>query len=239
MKGRDGEMTMPMIGITVGVRDESRLFAVNADYVHAVVRAGGIPVLIPPVPERAAACVERVDGLLLTGGPDIDPGLYGGAMHEAVYGVNPARDEAEIAALRKAMERGIPVLGICRGAQLINVGHGGTLIEHLSGNGGVLHRTDESTSARHPVDVLPGTVVEQIIGRRLEEPVSHHHQAVRALGQGLAAAAFAPDGVVEAIVNPAYPFLVGVQWHPELTAAEDPAQQAIFDAFVGAARIGK
>lgn len=225
-------MTVPLIGITTGVREEKRLYAVSVDYVHAIERANGVPVLIPPFGEEALQCVGRLDGLLLTGGPDIEPGRYGGSMHEAVYGVNPVRDASEIAVLREAMRLGLPVLGICRGAQLINVAHGGTLIEHLAGDGGVLHRTDESNGARHPVEIAHGTILAEVVGRRVIEPVSFHHQAVRELGAGLQVAAVAPDGVIEAIVNPECAFCVGVQWHPEMTAAEDPVQQAIFDSFV-------
>jgi len=226
----------PVIGISARVRREDRFYGVGMDYAEAVVRAGGTPVMIPPIGEPVAAVIERIDGLLLTGGPDVDPALYGGEMHEAVYGVDPVRDASEIAALRKAMERRMPVLGICRGAQLINVALGGTLIEHLDGSlEGVLHRSNESKGVRHRVDLAPGTVLATVVGSTSACPVSFHHQAVRKLAAGLEAAAHAPDGVVEAFVMPGYPFLIAVQWHPEMTAAEDPSQQAIFDAFVQAA----
>ncbi len=230
-------MNTPVIGITTRVRADERMYAINFDYVQAVERAGGIPILIPSSGAESARCVERLDGLLLPGGPDIDPQVYGGTMHEAVYGVNPARDAAEFAVLREAMRLEIPILGICRGAQLINVAHGGTLIEHLDETEeGIVHRINGTNGVRHQVEILSGTIVSEIVGTSVVEPISFHHQAVRDLGAGLKVAAVAPDGVIEGVVGDGYPFLVGVQWHPEMTAAEDPSQQAIFDAFVQAAQ---
>lgn len=228
-------MAFPVIGITAKGPGSSGAYALSARYVRAVRRAKGAAVVLPAAKEVAGDLVARIDGLILSGGGDVDPSLYGGVVREEVYGVNRERDEFEIALVRAALERNLPVLGICRGCQLINVALGGTLIEHLpEGEGGVRHRASESESARHPVAAwgrLAG-----ILGCGEIEPVSYHHQAVRQPAPGLEVVARAPDGVVEALEMPGHPWLFAVQWHPEITAGEDRAQQRLFDALVKAAR---
>lgn len=233
-------MALPVIGITTaGPNGENRYF-VRAEYVNAVRRAQGLPLLLPPQeswPEEALEeLCERLDGLVLTGGGDVDPARYGGRMHPSVYGVNPVRDESEIALVRWAVTKGVPLLGICRGAQVINVALGGTLVEHLrAGASGLRHRSGKE-SVTHPVEVAPGSRLAAILGRTRVEPVSHHHQAVRRAAPGLHIVAQAPDGVIEGLEMPSHPFLIAVQWHPERTAAEDAAQQRLFDALVDAAK---
>ena len=228
-------MASPVIGITAKGPDSAGAYTVGARYVQAVRRAGGAAVVLPAGEEAAGDIAARIDGLILSGGGDVDPALYGGVWRDEVYGVNRERDAFEIALVREALQRRMPIFGICRGCQVINVALGGTLIEHLpEGEGGVRHRTSESESARHPVAAwgrLAG-----ILGSGEIEPVSYHHQAVKEPAPGLEVVARAPDGVVEALAMPEHPWLFAVQWHPEITAAEDPAQQRLFDALVRAAR---
>ena len=229
-------MASPVIGITSKGPDPSGAYTISARYVQAVRRAGGAAVVLPAGEEGAADLAGRIDGLVLSGGGDVDPALYGGVWREEVYGVSRERDAFEIALVREALWRDLPVLGICRGCQLINVALGGTLVEHLpEGEGGVRHRTSESESARHPVAAWGR--LARILGSEEIEPVSHHHQAVREPAPGLEVVARAPDGVVEALEMPGYPWFFAVQWHPEITAVEDPAQQRLFDALVEAARV--
>lgn len=228
-------MTFPIIGITTRARNPKRRFCVGVSYVDAVRRADGIPLLIPPEEERLEALVDRVDGLVLTGGGDIDPARYGGAPRESVYEVNAARDESEIAVVKAALKREIPIFGICRGAQVINVTLGGTLIEHLpEPEDGMGHRRGVK-SVRHPVSAVPDSHLASLMGASDVTPASNHHQAVRDVAPGLKVVARAPDGVIEGLEMPGYPFLIAVQWHPEVSAADDPTQQRLFDRFVEAA----
>ena len=230
-------MRTPLIGLTMYGPDAEERFHLRKQYVESVRRAGGLPVLIAPGEPRADELLERLDGLLLAGGGDIDPGAYGGAPHEAIYNVDPARDRLELALARSAAAAGKPTLGICRGCQVINVALGGTLIEHLPDVVGerILHRTPEREPTRHDVRLEAGARLAAVLGSGGLRPASWHHQAVRRLAPGLAVAARAQDGTIEAVELPSHPSLVAVQWHPELRAAEDPAEQRLFDAFVRAA----
>lgn len=228
-------MASPIVGITTKGPDRKGQYKLSARYVASVRRAGGVPVMLPADEKRLLALVRRLDALIFSGGGDVDPALYGGVRHEAVYGVNRERDAFEISLLKEAIGRGMPVLGICRGCQLINVALGGTLVEHLpEGGGGVQHRTSESEWARHPV-AAKGRLAQMMQSERVE-PVSFHHQAVREPAPGLEVVARAPDGVIEALEMPAHPWLFAVQWHPEITAADEPSQQRIFDGLVTAAK---
>jgi putative glutamine amidotransferase len=202
-----------------------------ATYVRQVTAAGGIPVLLPPVPGVAAA-ISRLDGLILTGGGDIDPGRYGETRHARTTRVNEPRDAAELALAGAAFGAGLPVLGVCRGMQLLNVARGGTLRQHLADDSG--HAAVPGTFGSHPVRVGRGTRLAAILGGgadRIDVPTAHH-QAVDALGDGLVAAAWAADGVVEAVELDAAgdPFVLAVQWHPE--AGTDPR---LIEALVAAA----
>jgi putative glutamine amidotransferase len=191
-------------------------------YARQVSAAGGIPVLLPPLPGVAPA-VGRLDGLILTGGGDIHPGRYGAEPHPRTHRVSEPRDAAELELLEAALEAALPVLGICRGMQLLNVARGGTLCQHLPEDAG--HAALPGTFGSHPVRIAPGTRLASILGDDagggdgLHVPAAHH-QAVGKLGDGLVATAWAPDGVVEAVeLSPAAgghsPFVLGVQWHPE------------------------
>ncbi len=229
----------PVIAITTYSRDERGRFHLPADYVEAVRRAGGLPWLIPPGEERWRELLERVDALVFTGGGDVDPALYGGKPHAAIYGVDRVRDESEIQLVRAAIEDEKPALAICRGCQVVNVALGGNLIADLAEEvgDGVRHRGEgPGTRAFHPVAVQPGSQLAGILGALELEPSSSHHQAIRRLASGLEIVARAPDGTIEAVEMETHPFLVAVQWHPEHTAADDPSQQRLFDALVDAAR---
>jgi putative glutamine amidotransferase len=196
------------------------------NYAEQVAAAGGIPVLLPPVPGIAAA-VGRLDGLVLTGGGDIDPAAYGAAPHPRTGSVNAARDQAELQLLAAALAAGRPILGICRGLQLLNTAMGGTLHQHLAdlgpaGDAG--HTPEPGTFGRHPVRVAAGSRLSDILGADgpLLVPTAHH-QAIDRLGAGLTATAWAADGIVEAAEltgGDHHPFVLAVQWHPE--AGDDP-----------------
>lgn len=226
----------PSIGITIPGRNDKGRFDFNAKYVDAVRRAGGFAVLLPPGEREPAECFEFLDGLVLTGGSDVDPKRYGGQQHPEVYGVDPERDASEIALVHALFEHKKPTLCICRGIQVLNVALGGTLIEHLPDEVGteITHRAD--TYNMHDVEISPESRLAKIVGpQRLSAP-SWHHQAVRKLAPGLSVTARAPDGVIEAVEHSEHKDLVAVQWHPEHTAAEDKRQQALFDWLVSTLR---
>jgi putative glutamine amidotransferase len=204
-----------------------------ANYAEQVAAAGGIPVLLPPLPGIAAA-VDRVDGLLLTGGGDIDPGRYGAQLDPRTSRVSGPRDAAELEALDAAVAAGKPVLGVCRGMQLLNVARGGTLCQHLPAGAG--HTPAPGTFGSHPVKVAAGTRLAGILGAdgsAVEVPTAHH-QSIDRLGDGLVVTAWAEDGVIEAVErnDGGDPFLVAVQWHPE--AGTDPR---LIEALVAASAV--
>ena len=203
-----------------------------------VVAGGGVPVLLPPVAGVAHA-VDRCDGVLLSGGPDVAAERYGAAAHPRTVAAHPDRDAAELAVLDRALAVGLPVLGVCRGAQLLNVGLGGTLHQHLpdvvghdghNPTPGVFTDVDVRLDPAGRVCATLGTGAGAGAALRVR---CHHHQAVDRLAPGLAATAWAPDGTVEALEDPARPFVVGVQWHPE----EDAADRRLVAALVKAAGI--
>jgi putative glutamine amidotransferase len=227
----------PVIGITTYGRDERGRYTLPSEYVAAVRRAQAVPVLIPPVPELAQRYLELVDGMILAGGGDMDPAHYGGEAHEALYGIDAQRDALELALARRIVERRQPALAICRGMQVLNVALGGTLIEHLPAVVGedVLHRKPPREPTAHAVKVKAGSRLAAIAGTTEFAPMSWHHQAIRATAPGLEVVATAPDGTIEAVELAGHPWLIAVQWHPELTAERDPVQQRLFDALVAAA----
>jgi putative glutamine amidotransferase len=203
-------------------------------YADSVAAAGGIPVLLPPLPGIEDA-LARLDGLLLSGGGDIDPARYGAEADPRSGSIHANRDAAEFALIEAAMAHRVPVLGICRGLQVINVARGGTLHQHLPDVvGHEDHAPAPGVYGAHPVRVSPGTRLGQILdGEEITTPTSHH-QAVDKLGAGLIATAWAPDGTIEALEpedGADGPFLVAVQWHPEV--GDDPR---LFRALVAAAR---
>ena len=237
-------MTYPVIGISCySLRARWSTWDDEADllphrYVAMVARAGGLPVLLPPT-EHTADVLPRLDGLILSGGSDVEPSRYGAAPDPAAGPFYPARDAAELELCHGALAAGLPLLGICRGLQLINVALGGTLHQHLPDLvGNDSHSPQELGYGTHKVSVAPGSQLSVILGRSEAAVPTHHHQAVDRLGAGLVATAWADDGVIEAAelapsdsgVSPAGQFTVAVQWHPEV--GEDPS---LFRALIAAA----
>jgi putative glutamine amidotransferase len=214
-------------------------FAVPEAYVAAVRRAGGRALVVAPGDDTPAdELLAPFDGLLLMGGGDLDPAYYGATPHPSLYGIDRDRDEVELRLARWAIERDVPTLAICRGHQVVNVALGGSLHQHLPEMPGLIPHgapvRDESVN--HEVSLVAGSRVAKACGGELVSGVSHHHQAVDRLGEGLVVVGWSPDSVVEAVETEASDgWLVSVQWHPERTAPSDPAQQGLFDALVSAA----
>ncbi|MBM3569135.1 MAG: gamma-glutamyl-gamma-aminobutyrate hydrolase family protein [Alphaproteobacteria bacterium] len=233
----------PIIGITLdseppGGYSKLPWYALRQNYAESVAAAGGVPIHLPHHPEQAAAMLAAIDGLLITGGAfDVDPALFGDSQRHATVKTKDRRTAFEAAIAKGALAADKPVLGICGGQQLLNVVLGGTLIQHIPDEvpGALAHeQPNPRTEAGHKVAVVPGTLLARITGAA-ELPVnSAHHQAVKAIGQGVAIDARAPDGVIEGIEHPGYRFCLGVQWHPEY--AIGPGDRRIFQAFVDACR---
>jgi putative glutamine amidotransferase len=230
-------MSRPVIGITTYLTParfgawEEEAALIPAAYVNAIEAAGGRPLLVPPSTEAIEETLDRLDGLLFSGGSDLDPEVYGQEAHPETNGIVPDRDRAEIALLRAALERDMPVLAVCRGSQVLNVALGGDLVQHLPEIvGDEKHKHTAGEFADHDVDLVTGTRVQEILGDHA--PVkSHHHQGYGKIGDGLREAARAEDGTIEALEDPSRRFAMGVLWHPE--AGED---LALFEALVAEAR---
>jgi putative glutamine amidotransferase len=204
--------------------------ALGMTYLRAIEAAGGMPVVLPPLGD-AAEYVDRLDGICLSGGPDLDPGAYGAAgRHPELGPTEPGLDAFELGLARAADERGLPLLGICRGAQALNVARGGTLHQHLPGH----RQTEPVTATTHSVHVEPGTRLATLLGSDILRVNSFHHQAVDRLGSGLRAVAHAADGTIEGVELPGLRFVLGVQWHVEGLVAH-PRHFALFEALVAAA----
>jgi putative glutamine amidotransferase len=204
----------------------------NTAYVRALERAGLVPLAIPTLiaPDRAVAALQSVRGLVLTGGEDVEPQRYGATPHPRLGRVDPDRDATEVALIAAARKRGLPILAICRGIQILNVALGGTLYQDLdSERPSVVHHSDETST--HAIRVAAGTLLERTLGARGATVNSRHHQAIRDLAPGLKATAWADDGVIEAAepLDPNAPWIVAVQWHPE-----DLTGRALFDGFARA-----
>ncbi|MGH3059978.1 MAG: gamma-glutamyl-gamma-aminobutyrate hydrolase family protein [Gaiellaceae bacterium] len=227
----------PLIGITSYAEDarwgvwDAPAALIPLAYVSAIERAGGRPLLVPPSEDGIDETLAVLDGLLFSGGSDIDPDTYGAEAHPETNGVRPERDQAELALLEAALARDMPVLAVCRGSQVLNVALGGDLVQHLPEVvGHEQHKHTPGVFADHDVEVLPGTKLQALVGDHA--PVkSHHHQGYGRIGDGLRAAARAEDGTVEAIEDPERRFALGVLWHPE--EGEDAA---LFEALVDEAR---
>ena len=227
----------PIIGITTYLvpatfenwTEDSAL--VPADYVRSVELAGGRPVLVPPSEEATGETLDVLDGVIFSGGSDLDPGTYGQQPHPQTKGVVADRDRAELALLEAALARDMPVLAVCRGSQVLNVALGGDLIQHLPDVvGHDEHKHTPGEYADHDVELEPETRLAALLGDHA--PVkSHHHQGFGRIGSGLREAARAEDGTVEALEDPSRRFAFGVLWHPE--AGED---MRLFEALVEEAR---
>ncbi len=229
----------PRIGVTTYGRGVDGAFNLPADYVDALRRAGARVCLLPPAAaEEAPFGLEDLDGLLLAGGGDIDPARYGAPSHSTVYMTDADRDHTEIALACEALRLNLPTFCICRGLQILNVALGGTLIGHLPDHTDVMsHRVPPRRGTLHDIHVQPDTLLSRVVSLERLWAMSWHHQAVDGLGEGLRINAQAPDGTIEGLeLSPdRHRWMLAVQWHPELTAAGDPTQQVLFDAFVEAA----
>jgi putative glutamine amidotransferase len=233
---------VPLIGITTSElrnprehvnRPESeppmRELALGLTYPNAVARGGGVPVVIPPFgsDESIEALLDRVDGILLAGGPDLHPSLYGQEPGPDLGPTEPALDGSEVALVRMALDRRLPMLCICRGMQALNVARGGTLVQHLPD-----HRQEEpGRFPTHGVRIEAGSLLSSALGATEVEVNSFHHQAVDELGLNLRAVAWADDGLIEGIEATDRDFVVGVQWHAE-GLVDSAEQAALFDAFM-------
>ncbi|MFB9463192.1 gamma-glutamyl-gamma-aminobutyrate hydrolase family protein [Streptomyces cinereospinus] len=208
----------PLIGVSTYLEAGARwrvwqLDAVllPAGYPRLVQRAGGLAAMLPPdAPEHAAAAVARVDGLVIAGGPDADPGRYGAERDPRTGPPAPERDAWELALIDAALAARVPLLGVCRGMQLLNIALGGTLLQHLDG-----HAEAVGVFGHHTVKPVPGTLYGGVVPEEATVP-TYHHQAVDRLGAGLVPSAYAADGTVEAVELPGEHWVLGVQWHPEM-----------------------
>jgi putative glutamine amidotransferase len=204
--------------------------ALGMTYLRAIEAAGGMPVVLPPIGD-AEALLERLDGVCLSGGPDLDPGAYGAVERHTELGpTEPSLDAFELALARAADASGVPLLGICRGAQALNVARGGSLHQHITAH----RQTEPATATTHSVHVEAGTLLAQLVGPRPLRVNSFHHQAVDVLGHGLRAVARSADGTIEAIEGAGARFVLGVQWHAEGLVAQ-PRHRVLFEALVTAA----
>ncbi len=213
--------------------------ATPAAYLEALDRAGADGAMLMPSALDAASAAQRLsrfDGVVLVGGGDVDPAHYGEERHESVAHVNPARDGFELPLVLAAIDSGLPTLAICRGVQILNVALGGSLHQHISDLSDLAaHRHPEgSEGVLHAVRIQEGSRLAKAMGASEAQTFSHHHQALDRLGAGLTPVAWAEDGLLEAVEHDSG-WIVGVQWHAEATAAADPVQQNLFDAFVAEA----
>lgn len=240
-------MSPPLIGVSgsIRTREGAERAGVNGAYVRSIARAGGIPVILTPAsgPGAAAPALARLDALVLTGGHDIDPGLYGERPSPKLGPLDRPRDEFEIALFEAARAQRLPILGICRGLQIINVAMGGTLWQDLPSEHptAVPHETAGAArdARQHRVSISPGSVLERILGTRILSTNSIHHQAIRNVASGLTVSARADDGIIEAVEDTATEgWLVGVQWHPEEFHHQPGGpDQRLFDALIRAATL--
>lgn len=235
------DTSAPLIGISCHARQarwgawDDQAILLPRQYADKIAEAGGVPVLLPPLP-GIEQTLPRLDGLVLSGGGDIDPARYGAARDAATGPASAARDGAELALCIAALASGLPLLGICRGLQVINVALGGTLHQHLpdlTGHDG--HSPGEGRYGSHEVIVAPGSRLARVLGRTELAVPTHHHQAIDKLGDGLMATARAADGIIEAVewdaADTGGPFMLAVQWHPEAGA-----DLSLFSGLIAAAR---
>lgn len=235
----------PMIGISGSINKDEDSHSLSRAYMRALRNSGAVPVMLSFDMEGEALerCLDRLDGVLLAGGNDVDPFLYGEAGVQALDEVNPPRDEFELRLIRAAVARKMPVLGICRGIQILNVALGGSLWQDLpsqfrraDGSAPVLHsQTARGYHRTHGVQVVEGTKLHAIEQDLLFRVNSFHHEAVKVPAPGMRVAAYAEDGVIESIEHETLPFCMGVQWHPELYFDREIHSSRLFDGLVDAA----
>ncbi|MEO1017637.1 MAG: gamma-glutamyl-gamma-aminobutyrate hydrolase family protein [Pseudomonadota bacterium] len=235
-------ITRPVIGVTLdseasGGYSKLPWYALRQNYCATIAEAGGIPIALPHEPDLVARYLDMIDGLIVTGGAfDLDPSLYGATDRHASVTTKEKRTAFEWEITKAALDRDLPVLGICGGQQLLNVVLGGTLIQHIPDEieGALAHeQPNPRTEPGHDVEVEKGSKLYEFVGTTRIQVNSAHHQAAKAMGPGVIVSGRAPDGVIEAIEAPAYRFCLGVQWHPEYAvSATDPK---ILRAFIDAA----
>jgi putative glutamine amidotransferase len=226
-----------VVGVTVGI-ERNGYYSVRPEYVRAVEKAGGVPLLLAPSPAgEIASRLDAVDGLMLTGGDDVDPSLYGEAPHPTTR-CTRERDDFELALVREALDRDLPLLAICRGQQVLNVALGGTLVQDIPDQvpeaGAHKLKGVARWEIAHEVEVAPGTRLRAIVGTDVLAVNSFHHQSVRDVGRGLVVSARSRDGIIEGVELADRRFVVGVQWHPEAMWNQEPDHQELFRAFVEA-----
>ena len=224
-------MNKPIVGLTTYPASATHGWHTPVLYVEAVLRAGGVPMMLSgQCPDCAERWLDVVDAVVLIGGGDINPAEFGSTGHETIYNLSAERDAMELALMRALLVRPKPVLAICRGMQILNTVLGGTLHVHLPDVVGesVLHRAPPRDPISHGIQVAADSELAKVIGEQVHT-ASWHHQAIQQLGKGLKAVAWAPDGVIEAVELEGRQDLLAVQWHPEITAAEDDGQQRMFD----------
>ena len=236
-------MKQPLIGIVPLVDEARESYWMLPGYMQGVEQAGGVPVVLPLTDDAAALrqLADTCDGFLLTGGQDVSPALYGAAPTPQCGQTCPARDAMEARLLDLALAADKPVLGICRGIQLLNVALGGDIYQDIPSqfpqDFPIAHTQPfDYVIPSHKVRVVPGTLLARLTGCETLQVNSMHHQACRKIAPGLTACGHAAGGLTEAIEKPDYPFFLGVQWHPEYLWEQDPAMRQLFEAFVKAAR---
>lgn len=228
-------MARPLIAVSAAIENRKTAFGevdcttVTAAYTRAISAAGGLPVVMPVIADLPEGLLDRMDGLVLTGGGDIDPALYGQEPDPSVYGIRKDRDAFELALYREAVALGLPILAICRGMQLVNIARGGTLLQQVTDNEAHWQQVPAATP-NHEITVTPGSALAEATGQTVLKVNSYHHQGLADLGTGLYVTAVCGD-VIEA-VEAVDADIVAVQWHPEQMAATDPQQQALFDSLV-------
>ena len=228
---------LPVIGITTYSRNEAGEFYLPGAYIDAVQQAGGMPILLPPNQPAPAQLLGILDGLIFSGGGDLDPQRYGGEHHPSIYLVDPDRDEFELSLAKAALADQIPVLGICRGLQVLSVASGADLITHVPDVYGetIAHRLDHPRRPiAHEVQLQPYSRLATLLGASTITVVSWHHQAIKTIPKGWTIVAQAADGLPEALEYTDHPWMLAVQWHPELSPHE-PVHQRLFQALVKAA----
>ena len=233
----------PLIGITgYGLTElpakttlYDAFYSSPALYADCVSRAGGLPVLLPPVDTQANDLLQRLDGIIFSGGGDIDPVHYGGDQnHPSLQRPDKPRDSFEVALIKQAVTiETLPILAICRGVQMLNVALGGTLIEHLPDHiDDDIHRGSDGLWTQHDVSVNSNSKLAHIMQEKIVHTQSGHHQALNKIASGLKVVATSSDDIVEAVEHCTHPWCIGVQWHPETTAQNDISQQRLFEALV-------
>lgn len=228
----------PVIGITAGFQEEEKRYHLSADYTEGIYRAGGLPVILPSLPPEAVPLiVTAIDGLLLSGGGDLDPYHFGEEPSPQTGQISPRRDSFELSIAREALSRRLPILGICRGMQVLNVAGGGTIYQDLSlGIRQPLKHYQEAPRwyTTHQITIREGSKLAAIFRTTTLRVNSFHHQAVKKVAPDFAPTAWAPDGVIEAIEAVTHPFAIGVQFHPEGMWEKDPLFLELFIALITA-----